>query len=870
VTVNGELGGGVYSRQLFGSFDGNTAKTINGYVGFEDIAFASSRATGSGSRDSGGAINSVQSAETNLRIVNCTFDDFRANGSGGAVYAQGGDVTVSGSGFTNIRSTGTGGVICVQGGSVNINHSNFSHCSSSSASGGILYFYGINTAEISNVTIDSVSVGGAVYNNGDSLAITDTEITNVTGTYGIYSFGGFEANNVKLRDIHGTGIYVTGGFLYLSAVDADRISGRSVYFDSSADRAIIEKSRFNDCGDVHLDNASSVRITDLELTDIISGASALHAVSAGGNIDIDNVKIENVVVFSNVIFILSVGIVVSDVSIKNMKSTGGLNDCGIYLLGSRMAFLSGILIEHANVLAGIISSNNFKIENSVIKNVTGDGIYCFRGLEAENLELRDIKGHGIHAPNTVGGGALNLSGITATDLGGAVRFNSSANRVVIKNSSFDRCGSVYLEDSSSVEITNLEITNNRYASGLIAISSTNGNIDIEKIKIENVSGDGIYISTAGTVIISDANVKNIDAVVIESGIRLYSRGGGTAVLSGITVEHLYSEFYNEIGKILPDDWICSGIYSNMNLILKDAVIKNVKGHGIYSIKELEAENLELRDITRIGIYHLDALNLSGITATDLGGSAVYYARGYIPLDRIVIENSSFNRCGGIESMGNMIIEDSYFINVSGIISNKNNYQLGSTIIRHCTFIHDSNYAGPEVPSTNSETGFFNNTGVFEDCTFTNLRSNKTGRNFLFNRWSTYPGSGSSGGGVTGSYEGNLTLKNCTFNLGTGSAGIMALYGGQRDVVNGGIYMRADELLMEGCTINYSGGQTPVIWFTTSPQGSTQSGTFRIRQNNKFWSAETGEITINNAAQIANLTSRGIVLLENGAMPVLIP
>jgi len=96
---------------------------------------------------------------------------------------------------------------------------------------------------------------------------------------------------------------------------------------------------------------------------------------------------------------------------------------------------------------------------------------------------------------------------------------------------------------------------------------------------------------------------------------------------------------------------------------------------------------------------------------------------------------------------------------------------------------------------------------------------------------------------------------------------MALYGGQRP--SGG-YIKADELIMEGSTINYSGGQTPVIWLTTSLQGSDESGTFRFKQNNKFWSSATGEITINNAAQIANLTLGGIVLLENGAMPVLVP
>jgi len=97
---------------------------------------------------------------------------------------------------------------------------------------------------------------------------------------------------------------------------------------------------------------------------------------------------------------------------------------------------------------------------------------------------------------------------------------------------------------------------------------------------------------------------------------------------------------------------------------------------------------------------------------------------------------------------------------------------------------------------------------------------------------------------------------------------MALHGGQRSGLYP--YIKADELIMEGCTINFSGGQTPVIWLNTSPTGSGESGTFRFKQDNKFWSAETGEITINSTAQIINLISRGLFLFENGATPVLVP
>ena len=608
VTISGEIGAGIYSWQLFGAFDGDNVKTINGDIAFEDIEFTSSRAAGSGSRNAGAAIYSVQSAGYNLQVLNCSFNNFHANGLGGAIYSQGSGVDIS--------------------------NSNFLNCSSSSAAGGVLYFSGSGKAELTNVTINSVISGGAVYNIGKSLSISDTVITNTAGTYGIYSTGGLEADNLELRAVTGQGIYITGGVLHLSDLTAANISGRALYFDSSANRAIIENAIFDRCGDVYLLNFSSAQIKKLEITNVNSGiTSGLYVSSAaGGNIDIDNVKIDNVPNGRGMEISSTGSVAISESVIKNTKST--VNGSGIFFsLGGANAVLSGITIENAEGGGGIYSGNKpIIIIDSKIINVTGTyGIYANNGLEADRLELRSITGQGINVSN----GEMNLSDVTLNNVSGrAVYFSSSADRAVIKNSNFDKCGDVYLYDSYSVQITDIEITdiNSGIQNGLYARSSTGGNFDIEKIIINNVpNGRGMEINTTGAVKIFDASIKNTKSTDSGGGIN-FSGGTGTAVLSKITIENIESG---------------GGIYSVKNLIIENSLIKNVTGtYGIYSSGGLKADTLDLVNITGDGIYVSDGdFKLSGINANNISGSSVSSNTESATLASI--ENSIFKYCGEI-------------------------------------------------------------------------------------------------------------------------------------------------------------------------------------------------------------------------------
>ena len=812
VTISGDLGAGAYTRQLFGAFNGESSKTVNGDVAFEDIEFRSSRANGS--RNTGSAINSVQSNGSYFSITNCSFDDFKSAGSGGALYVFGSSIDINGSVFTNCTSSDTGGVIYAQSSHVIVNDSDFTNNSSSISAGGVLYFSGTEKVELSNVKINSAANGGAVYNIGNNLAIINSEIKDITGTYAVYSSGGLEAVNLELHDIMGQGINVTSGILYLSNLSAFNISGRSVYFSSSS-RAIVENSTFDKCGDVYVYDASSVQIKDIEITNVISGTSGLYARSgSNGNIDIDKIKIENVAIGRGMEISTAGNVIISNANIKHTKTTG--NGCGInFSSGAGNAVLLGITIENAEGAGAIYSAaKNITLNNSEIKTITGAyGIYSAGGLSVNGVTLRDITGQGIY----VTGGALNLSTVTATDLGSnAVYFSSTANRAVIENSTFNRCGSVHLDYSSSVEITNLEITNViSGASGLYARSS--GNIDIDKIKIENVpNGRGMEINTARTVIIFDAGIRNTKTSGNGGGILL--SGSGNAILSDVTI---YNTSANSGG----------GIYSSNRLDISNSTIRkadaNQNGGGLWISMY-------------VSLSINDTLFEDCIAYND--GGAIY--KIFAIAESGVITNSNFIDCTS-GNRGKII----YYGSAQGSTS--------IIEVKYCTFTHTSalRYAGEF--DNRSYYGMFLACGYYEACTFNNLTSNTIHEYYLFgNRFKTIDDGNTSL--IGGQYI--ITLKDCIFNFkNTGKLGLIAVH--NRNEYNGNTF--EVNMIIDNITVNNYNGLQPLIWLYRY-SSSYPSDVFKFARNNVY----NGTL-LDTQQKIINL-GPNIIRLEDGAVPTMVP
>jgi len=679
--------------------------------------------------------------------------------------------------------------------------------------GGGIYLADSGSAFISGIIIENVEMslglGGGIYiNNLSSILISEVAINSVSRS-GIYLIGtgNAEISGVTINSVGAGGIGNNG--YNLKIVDSKINNAEAGIINSSGRRLEIDTLELKNIPvwGIYYTRDSGNLTGDISLTGITASGIGGYAVRIWNSSSFtSSVNIDNSI-FDDCGHLSIGGSGISSVQVTDTIITNMTNNVDV-----------GIIINGPSGLE-VIANQNVNIANVIIEDVYGRGMYIRTGgaVVINNSRIKNVKitgsGGGIYL---AGSGTAVLSGVIienaeATANGGGIyseqNLTISGSPTVIKNvSAGGRGGAIYLGGSSN--------------------TSTISGLTIDNVTASGYGG-GIYSDHNLTISGSPTVIKNVSAGLSGGAICLVGNYN-TSTISGLTIDNTTTSGYG------------GGIYSDHNLTISGSptVIKNV--------------------------------------SAGYSGGAIYFSRHSsdppmaVSISGLTIDNATADSRGGIRSIGggSFVIEDSRFENVTA----RNNYKIleltASAIIRRCTFIHDGNYVDPGTPSVSSEMNFFNNTGTFEDCTFTNLRSNKTGSNFLFNRWSVYP-SGSSGGGITGSAAGNLTLKNCTFNLGAGSAGIMALSGGQR-AAGGGSYMKADELLMEGCTINYSGGQTPVIWLATSPQGSDESGTFRLTQNNKFLSAETGEITINNIAQVNNLVSRGIVLLENGAIPVLVP
>jgi hypothetical protein len=161
-------------------------------------------------------------------------------------------------------------------------------------------------------------------------------------------------------------------------------------------------------------------------------------------------------------------------------------------------------------------------------------------------------------------------------------------------------------------------------------------------------------------------------------------------------------------------------------------------------------------------------------------------------------------------------------------------------------------------------------GTFENCTFNYLRGNMPSEDYLFNRWSDYPTNLIGSGGILyqrDDYENRpnkLTLKNCTFYFNSSSAGLLALYGGQKG--SGKVTITPDYLLMDGNELYDSSGQRqhPLIWLYNST-GAT-ADTFQFKANNSY-----NGTTLNNSTAFTNfLVNNGVMRLTGGALPKIVP
>ena len=125
----------------------------------------------------------------NITIINLTLTNGKSNTNGGAIYNNGGTLTVDSSTFNNNTSTHGGSAIFNTEGSIlTVDSSTFTNNAVTTSGGGAIYNYHSSTLTVmdSTFTFNTATSGGAIFNNNDSSVTVINSIftSNTASTYG--------------------------------------------------------------------------------------------------------------------------------------------------------------------------------------------------------------------------------------------------------------------------------------------------------------------------------------------------------------------------------------------------------------------------------------------------------------------------------------------------------------------------------------------------------------------------------------------------------------------------------------------------------------------------------------------------------------
>jgi hypothetical protein len=843
-----------------------------------------------------------------VEVSNCDISDVTSEN---AIAVSGGNnVTID---SVNINGVSSGDAITVRdGNNVIIDNVNIDEVSN----GRGIYISNKGIADISNTVIKNCAMnfglnsgiyaGGGIYmNNSGSANISYTTIDTVTVTVTVTSYNPFygggiyhtgnghlSVENSVIKNITIVGVTVNGGGMCLLNLGDLSISNTTIDTVTLTTNANISSQHkgggiYRSAGSHYLSMENFV-IKNITITSTSVMGGGMYIVGNHGHTDISYTTIDTVTI----------------------NSSDSNHYGGIYHTGN----------------------GHLSVENSVIKN-TSSGIYHNSNsgsLEVTNLELYNINRNGILC---YGSGVNYFSGITAVTniVGHAVYSQITSGSFTLADSKFNSCDvECRVTGAVSIYVTDTEIRN-LPSGGIPPLFTTteSGTVTIDRVIVEGSQRGGIYAFSNNTIKIYNSTFRNCKGASFGAGIYMSGSGNkeisgtiiedvevtnsgggiycldGSLTISGCTIKNAKASYYSGGGVYFYSDnntktstmtindttienveaemggGIC---YScpNGNLTINGCTIKNAaasRGGGMQfssnsnvTINDTTIENVEARNGG--GIYCDGRLTINGCTIknakTSSTGGGVYSWGGNN--STLTINNTTMELCRSEETQGaiyfsgyntntNNTITNSRFINCTASNSYKILNGVPFAVISNCTFTHDANL--PDMaPISGSSRNLFGYGGNFENCTFNNLRVNMPpGQDYLFNRWSSYPvlSEGFFVGGSVFPNVVNLTLRNCTFNLNSGSAGILALCGGQ----NSSQSIEPDHLLMDGVTINNNGGQQPLIWLFNSANGTSTPGTFQFKLNNTY----NGTL-LNNVGAITGLS--GIILLSNGAMPILVP
>ena len=214
-------------------------------------------------RNSNNTYGTIEARSDELSLTNCIFENNHAE-YGGAIYINGGILTINDCTFKNNNATNWGGAICAEKTDITLKKSRFSNNNGKKDAGGAIYlqksslnsdsvnitassatFGSAITALISNVTINKLYAlkntakyyGGAIYCYGGNLTITNSQLEGNRAKNG----GALYADNVDELTVAGNKFISNAadefaGAVYsiISNTTADKITDKNTFTSNKA------------------------------------------------------------------------------------------------------------------------------------------------------------------------------------------------------------------------------------------------------------------------------------------------------------------------------------------------------------------------------------------------------------------------------------------------------------------------------------------------------------------------------------------------------------------------------------------------------------------------------------------------------------
>lgn len=547
----GEMGKG--KLDIFGKTDtqGNPERTISGNGLWSlfnmDSTDSDSRtlnikgviisdaSTENDTRKNGSALNII-GADSDASIRFSSFENNKSEENGGAVYNDGGKLTVENSSFSKNNAGLNGGAINNADGVANISGTNFSE--NTAQSGGAIH--NDSTLILQNVNFDKnqalAGSGGAVVNT-DTTTITNANFTNNTSSANggsVYNTGSFTVNNAVFidnsADGNGGAIYNSDSLkLYDTSFSGNSSGGKggAIYntgdleINASADKTIsfADNTANGTKNDIWTSNGLTVKGEgNVNILSGIAGSGTLNKQDSGvlnlsgknegfsGNALINGGRLVFHKETADDTYIGGTTTVNSGAElVYNLKAddtvSGNINGDGTFIkAGSAVLNVTGdnsAFSGKTDIQSGILRYTQSAGSSYFSGTTSVQNGAVFEFVNSDTDSVKDISGSGIF--KKLGEGVLNLAGKNADFKGSALIEEGTLDYRQTADSSYFGGG------TSIAENAHLKFT-----------TDNDGSTNIEKAS--NLSGKGTFTKDgSGNLKLGGSNAEFSGHAVIENG-----------------------------------------------------------------------------------------------------------------------------------------------------------------------------------------------------------------------------------------------------------------------------------------------------------------------------------------------------------------